>query len=194
MTARHSVQHSGESPKSVQVSQEFTVATSAPLRRAAHAVVALAIAGPAVLLGSGVAWAEPSPDPAVSAPAGEAPVDELVAPPDLPEAPAEPIIGTWITGGTLQEGSAAKPLAKPAPAARTVAPVHATHATHSAARIRTRSATHTATTRTPARAPDGATALPFTGGPMDVLLPVGIAMLVGGVALTWVARPRRAYA
>jgi hypothetical protein len=40
-------------------------------------------------------------------------------------------------------------------------------------------------------APDGATALPFTGNRVDALLPAGVALLVGGVALTLVARPRR---
>lgn len=159
--------------------------TSAPLRRAAHAVVAVAIAGPAVLLGSGVAWAAPSPPPA---PAADASVDTLVAPAEPAAAPAEePAIGTWITGGTLQEGSAAKPAA--APVTRAVAPATTTRST---TRTRTtRPATHRHATRT---APDGATVLPFTGGPVDVLLPGGIALLVGGIALTLVARPRPTHA
>jgi hypothetical protein len=155
------------------------VVTSArAARRLAHAAVALAVAGPAVLLG-GVAWADdPTPAPA-DASATEAPV-------------VQPSIGTWIVGGTLLEGTAAapaKPVARPAgkpavqPAAKPAAPT--THVT-----TRTTSARHTTTST----APDGATALPFTGNHVDALLPVGVTLLVGGVVLTLAARPRRVVA
>jgi hypothetical protein len=124
-----------------------------------------------VLLG-GVAWADPTPAPAATDPAAE------------PEAPVvEPSIGTWIIGGTLLEGTAAQPAARPAakPAAQPAAPLRVT------SRTATRT-THGAT------APDGATALPFTGGHVDALLPAGITLLVGGVVLTLVCRPRRVFA
>jgi hypothetical protein len=140
------------------------VVTSASARRLAHAAVALAVAGPAVLLG-GVAWADdPTPAPADGS-ATEAPV-------------VQPSIGTWIIGGTLLEGTAAapaKPVAKPA------APSQPT------TRVATRTTSSTATST----APDGATALPFTGNHVGALLPVGISLLVGGVVLTLAARPRR---
>ncbi|MDT7538300.1 MAG: hypothetical protein QOI82_1885 [Actinomycetota bacterium] len=150
------------------------VTSARAARRLAHAAVALAVAGPAVLLG-GVAWADdPTPAPA-DASATEAPV-------------VQPSIGTWIVGGTLLEGTAAapaKPVAKPAvqPAAKPAAPT--THVT-----TRTTSAHHTTTST----APDGATALPFTGNHVDALLPVGVTLLVGGVVLTLAARPRRVVA
>jgi hypothetical protein len=71
-------------------------------------VVALALAGPAVLFG-GVAWAD-DPTPA--------PVDDSAT-----EAPVvQPSVGSWIIGGTELEGTAgtpAKPAAKPAAATTT---------------------------------------------------------------------------
>ena len=154
--------------------------TTAPVRRVAYAVVALAFACPAVLLG-GVAWADPTP-----APAGDTAV----------QAPApQPTVGSWIIGGTLLEGSAAQP-AKPAakPVAKPAAPTTTT-------RTSTRTATRTTSTRrtsttsgSAGTAPDGATALPFTGSRADALLPAGIALVVGGVVLTLAGRPRRVLA
>ena len=144
--------------------------TPATARRLAHAAAALAITGPAVLLG-GVAWAEdPTPAPADDT-AAEAPV-------------VQPSIGTWIIGGTLLEGTAAtpaKPVVKPVvqPAAK---PARTTTTTGTAS---TRRTAPTATT------PDGATALAFTGNRVDALLPIGVSLLVGGVVLTVVGRPRR---
>ena len=78
--------------------------TSAPRRRVAHAIVAVCVAGPVVLLG-GVAWADPSSDPSPN--------------PAVPA--AQPSSGTWLVGGTLLEGTAANPAAQPAtkPAAPT---------------------------------------------------------------------------
>lgn len=158
------------------------MATSAPARRLAHAVVALAVAGPAMLLG-GVAWAaDPTPAPA-DQPAVEAPV-------------VQPSIGTWIIGGTELEGTAgtpAKPVAKPAAKPAAGAPARA--ATRPAVRttrtsgISPRTVSHRSTTTQ--GAPGGATALPFTGNHVDALLPTGIALLVGGVALVLAGRPRR---
>jgi hypothetical protein len=157
------------------------VVTSAPARRLAHAVVALAVAGPAVLLG-GVAWADPTPVPAA---------DESTA----PEAPVvQPSIGSWIIGGTELEGTAAqpaKPVAKPAAATSSHA-VSTTRRTTSRTTTRT-TTTHRSTTRT-GTAPDGATALPFTGNHVDALLPVGLTLVVGGVVLTLATRPRRTVA
>jgi hypothetical protein len=168
------------------------VVTSAPARRLAHAAAALALTGPAVLLG-GVAWAEdPTPAPADDT-ATEAPV-------------VQPSIGTWIIGGTLLEGGAgtpAKPAAKPVvkPAAKPAAPARVTTRTSTTRTSTTRtSTTRTSTTRSTgsrrtsaptSTAPDGATALPFTGNRVDALLPVGVSLLVGGVVLTLVGRPRR---
>jgi hypothetical protein len=155
------------------------------VRRAAYAVVALAFAGPAVLLG-GVAWAEdPTPAPADDN-AVEAPV-------------VQPSVGSWIIGGTLLEGTAgqpAKPVAKPAakpvakPAAKPAGPAVTT------TRTTTRTSTRTATVRRTASAgaSDGATALPFTGNRVDALLPTGVALVVGGVVLTLAGRPRRVVA
>ena len=143
--------------------------TPATARRLAHAAAALAISGPAVLLG-GVAWAEdPTPAPADDT-AAEAPV-------------VQPSIGTWIIGGTLLEGTAAtpaKPVAKPV--AKPAAKPARTTTTRTAS---TRRTAPTATT------PDGATALAFTGNRVDALLPIGVSLLVGGVVLTVVGRPRR---
>lgn len=150
--------------------------TPAPVRRLANAAVALAVAGPAVLLG-GVAWAD-DPTPA--------PADDTAT-----EAPAtQPSIGSWIIGGTLLEGTAAQPAAKPA--AKPVAKPAAKPAAVTSTRSTTRStSTRTARTSSPATASDGATALPFTGNRVDALLPIGVTLLVGGVVLTLVARPRR---
>jgi hypothetical protein len=155
------------------------VVTSAPARRLAHAVVALAVAGPAVLLG-GVAWADPTPAPAAA--------DESTA----PEAPVvQPSIGTWIIGGTELEGTAAQPaksVAKPAAATSShAASTTTTRTTRTTSRTTT---THRSTSRT-GTAPDGATALPFTGNHVDALLPVGLTLVVGGVVLTLATRPRR---
>jgi hypothetical protein len=147
--------------------------------------VALAFAGPAVLLGGGVAWAAdptPTPDPALD-PGVES---------SAPEAPVvEPSIGTWIIGGTLLEGSAAKPVAKPAakPVAKPAAATSARSAVRSTARSTARPSAGIGTAIS--TAPDGATALPFTGGHVEALLPAGITLLVGGIALTLVGRPRR---
>lgn len=158
--------------------------TSAPGRRLAHGLVALALAVPAVLFG-GVAWAEPTPTPAPdqvavdAAPATQTPL-------------VQPSIGTWIIGGTLLEGAGqpAKPAAKPA-----TKPAAKPPAAQPPALAPTRRVTHThastpASTRTSAAA--APTALPFTGGHAQTLLPVGIVLLVGGLALTLLARPRRA--
>lgn len=149
--------------------------TSAPGRRLAHGLVALALAVPAVLFG-GVAWAEPTPTPAPdqvavdAAPATQTPL-------------VQPSIGTWIIGGTLLEGAGqpAKPAAKPAAKPPALAPTRRVTHTH---------ASTPASTRTSAAA--APTALPFTGGHAQTLLPVGIVLLVGGLALTLLARPRRA--
>src|SRR4051794_417234 len=125
MTARHSVEHSDRGTKSGQVSQEFTVVTSAPQRAFATAALGLAFAGSVVLFG-GAAWADPTPAPATAATA------EPVAPSDAPEAPAtQPSIGSWIVGGTLQEGTAGAPAANPAakPAANPAAVQPVRHTT-----------------------------------------------------------------
>jgi hypothetical protein len=166
-----------------QFGQEFLVVTSAPVRRLAHAVVALAVAGPAVLLG-GVAWADPTPAPAD-------PAAEVAA----PEAPVvEPSIGTWIIGGTELEGTAAKP-AKPVAKPAAVTSGHTTRATtRTTTRTTSRTTTRATSSRTATRtgtAPDGATALPFTGNHVDALLPAGLTLIVGGVVLTLATRPRR---
>ena len=154
--------------------------TSASVRRLAHAAVALAITGPAVLFG-GAAWAE---DPT---PAPETPV-------------VQPSVGSWIIGGTLQEGTAAQPArpAKPAakPATQTVAkpaakPAAVTSTRTGTTRTSTRTGTRTGRTSGTATAPDGASALPFTGNRTDALIPTGAALLVGGIVLTLAGRPRR---
>jgi hypothetical protein len=154
-----------------QFSQESQVVTSAPARRLAHGVAALAIAGPAVLLG-GVAWADPTPAPADAG--SEAPV-------------TQPSVGSWIIGGTLLEGSsgtAAKPAAKPAAVTTTTTRTATT-------RTSTRTTSGTTTRRTTtATAPDGASALPFTGNHVDALLPAGVCFLVGGVMFMIAGRPR----
>jgi hypothetical protein len=159
------------------------VATAVPGRRLATALAALALAGSSALLG-GVAWADPTPDPSSTADA--TPSGEPVAPPDVPEAPAtQPSIGSWIIGGTLLEGTTSTPAgAKPA----APKPVAAT-STHTT--TRSTATTHTAGTSA-ATAPDGATALPFTGGHVGALLPTGVALLVAGAALMYATRPRRA--
>jgi hypothetical protein len=150
------------------------VVTPAPTRRLAHAVVALAFAGPAVLLG-GVAWADPTPAPAPAA------TDDTTA----PEAPVvQPSIGTWIIGGTLLEGTAAKP-AKPVAKPAAVAPARGTTASRTTAR---------STSPRTSTAPGGATVLPFTGNHVDALLPAGLTLIVGGVVLTLATRPRRVLA
>jgi hypothetical protein len=119
-----------------------------------------------VLFG-GVAWADPTP-----APGG-----------DTTEAPVtQPSSGTWISGGTLLESTSstdAQPAAKPA----AVAP----------ARTTTRTTTRSTGTRrtTTSTAPDGASALPFTGNHVDALLPAGVSLLVGGAVLMLAGRPRR---
>jgi hypothetical protein len=150
-----------------QFSQEFIVVTSAPGHRVASALVALCLAGPAVLIG-GVAWADPSSGPS----------------PDPAAPTVQPSIGTWLVGGTLLEGTAAKPVAQPAtkPVAKPAAGT-------------TTTSTGTTSTRTTVVTPAGdATVLPFTGGHLDALLPTGVALLAGGLVLTFVARPRRALA
>ena len=152
--------------------------TAAPARRAASALVALALAGSGALLGgAAAAWADPTPAPGTSI---DQPVPETFA----PEAPAvQPSIGTWIIGGTELEATSVKPAGKPVarPAARPAAPV----------RTGTTSTPRSSSRGTVApTAPDGATALPFTGGHVGALLPAGLALLVGGVALTLVSRPR----
>jgi len=150
------------------------VATSAPARRLAHGVVALAVAGPAMLLG-GVAWAD-DPTPA--------PADDTVT-----EAPVvEPSIGSWIIGGTELEsttGTVAKPAAKPA------AKAAAKPAAQAGTTTRTTTRSHRTTSGATATGP---TALPFTGNHVDALLPVGITLVVGGVLLTLATRPRRVLA
>ena len=163
--------------------------TSAPQRRFAYGVVALAFAGPAVLLG-GVAWADPSPAPADNAATDTAPA----------ETPAvQPSVGSWIIGGTLLEGSAgtpakpatkpvAKPAAKPAAQPAVVAPARTT--TRTSTRTTTRRSTGGATTSTPT----GPSALPFTGNHLDALLPAGLCFLGGGVMFVIAGRPRRATA
>jgi hypothetical protein len=145
------------------------VVTSAPGRRVAHAVVAVFLAGPAVLLG-GVAWADPSPGPS----------------PDPAAPAAQPSVGTWLVGGTLLEGTAAKPVAKPV--AKPAAPTSHTATTTGSTSTRPVNGTTTS-------APAGdTTVLPFTGGHLDALLPTGVALLAGGLVLTFVARPRRGLA
>jgi hypothetical protein len=160
------------------------VATAVPGRRLATALAALALAGSSALLG-GVAWADPTPAPSSTADA--TPSGEPVAPPDVPEAPAtQPSIGSWIIGGTLLEGTTSTHAgAKPA-APKPVA------ATGTRATTRSTATTHTAGTSAAATAPDGATALPFTGGHVGALLPTGVAMLAAGAALMYATRPRRA--
>jgi hypothetical protein len=177
------------------------VVTAAPAHRLARAVVALAVVGAVSTLG-GVASADPTPAPATDV--------VPVAPADVPEAPAtEPSIGSWIIGGTELEGTAAVPAARPAvkpavkPVARPVAqpaaaPRSAVRTTRTSTRTvsRTTSTTRAAATGgagiSTAVAVDGATALPFTGGGhVDTALPSGIALLVGGLGLTLMCRPRR---
>src|SRR3954451_1481026 len=203
MTARHSVEHSDRGTKSGQVSQEFTVVTSAPQRALAAAALGLAFAGSAAMLGGlgGTAWADTTPTPVAGTAAAEP-----VAPSDAPEAPAtQPSVGSWIIGGTLQEGTAGAPAAKPAAKPAAVQPARATTATTKttkttgtatrSTRTSTRRATSSTTSGSAATAPDGATALPFTGGPVDVLLPSGMVLLGGGLVLTAAAaRPRRVVA
>ena len=177
MTARHSVAHPEGRTKWGQVSQEFTVVTAAPVRRTASALVTLALAGSGALLG-GTAWADPTPAPGTS-------IDQPVPETSASEVPAvAPSIGTWIIGGTELEASSVTPAGKPAarPVAQPAAVPARTRTTH----------THQSSTRgtIAPMAPDGATALPFTGGHVDALLPTGLALLVGGVALTLVSRPR----
>src|SRR3954453_4179637 len=130
MTTRHSVEHSGRGTKSGQVSQEFTVVTSAPQRALAAAALGLAFAGSVAMLGGlgGAAWADTTPTPVAGTTAAEP-----VAPSDAPEDPAtQPSVGSWIIGGTLQEGTPgppAAPVAKPAANPAAVQPARATTAT-----------------------------------------------------------------
>ncbi|GAC1445223.1 MAG: hypothetical protein NVSMB55_25110 [Mycobacteriales bacterium] len=60
-----------------------------------------------------------------------------------------------------------------------------------AARTIVRTAPSTTTNPAAGTTPDGARALPFTGGHVDELLPIGIAVLLSGVVLTLASRPRR---
>ena len=150
--------------------------TPAPARRLAHAAVALAVGGPAVLLG-GVAWADPTP----------APADDTSTQAPL----VQPSIGTWIIGGTLLESTstqATKAVTKPA-----AAPPAATRPTRTTTRTAPRTVAPT-TPRSTGAATTGMTALPFTGNHVDALLPAGITMLVGGIVLTVAGRPRRSAA
>src|SRR3954449_2837717 len=147
MTARHSVEHSDRGTKSGQVSQEFTVVTSAPQHALAAAALGLAFAGSVAMLGGlgGTAWADTTPTPVAGTHAAEP-----VAPSDAPEAPAtQPSIGSWIVGGTLQEGTAGAPAAKPAakPAANPAAVQPVRHTTSTTTRT-TRTTRTTQTTRT----------------------------------------------
>jgi hypothetical protein len=192
------------------------VVTAASARRTSRAVVALALAGSAATLGFGAttAWAD-DPTPAATDAGTSGPV-AADPPADAPAAP--PTIGSWIIGGTELAGGvgnqaakpvaakpvAAKPVAKPAskPEAQ---PIAVRPAAVPAARSTTRSYTRTytapatasgpvttsATSGVPAAAPGGATALPFTGGHVEALLPTGLVLLAGGVALTLAGRPRR---
>lgn len=164
--------------------------TSVTRRRVASALLAIAFATPAVALG-GAAWADPSPaaDPAL-------PTSDPTSTDGAPA--AEPIIGSWITGGTLLEGTKSAPATKPVakPAAQPVTATVPAATTRTSTRTGIRSTvrhTHAVRTSTPpaAATPDGATALPFTGGHVDALMPAGVALLVGGIALTIATRPRR---
>ena len=161
------------------------MATSATAHRLANAAAALALAGPAVLLGAGVAWADPSPAPADGAATNEAPA-------------AQPSVGSWIIGGTLLEGSAAtpakpaaKPAAKPVAKPAAVAPARTSTRTATTTTRTTSTRTSTRTTRSSSTAPAGATALPFTGNHVDALLPAGVCFLAGGVMFLIAGRPRR---
>jgi hypothetical protein len=169
------------------------VVTAAPRRRVTNALVALAIAGATSTLG-GVAWADPTPEPTAgtTATATATAADEAAN----SAADATPTVlpsgSTWIEGGTLLE--AAKPVIKPAakPVTRVVSTRTTTRTTtRSSARTSTRTATGSTAASARAAAPDGALALPFTGGHVQALLPTGFAMLLVGVALTFASRPRR---
>jgi hypothetical protein len=190
MTAWHPLHHSGGDPKAGQVSQEFTVATGAPQRRVARACAALALAGTGVLV-AGPAWAVSTPTPVVPGTSVDAPVAET-APAEAPS--TAPSIGSWIIGGTLLEGAAGKPAAQPARKPVTPAAPRAGSGSGRAPAYRPPTASgvasSTATGSGAATAPDGATALPFTGGPVRALVPTGLALLLGGIALTVCGRPR----
>lgn len=138
--------------------------TSAPRRRVAVLVVTAALLSVGSL--GGAAWAE-GPTPA----------------PD-----AQPTAGTWIIGGTLQEGtqSATVPVAKPATKSA------ANPATKPAAKPVARTGTTAPRTVVPTGA---ATVLPFTGpGHVDLLLPLALLLLGAGAVLTVAGRPRAATA
>lgn len=127
------------------------VVNRARRRQAAQVAAALAVLYPATMLG-GLAWAAtPAPAPVT-----------------------KPAVGTWISGGTLQPGSAAKPAAAPP---RITAPAGRPASGPSGA--------------TPA--PENATVLPFTGaGQLDLLLPSGLLLVAAGTSLVALGRPRRA--
>jgi hypothetical protein len=136
----------------------------------------------------GTAWAD---DPTPAAGAGAA----APAPADV-----QPTSGTWIIGGTLQEGAQSvtppvtqpvvQPVAKPAtkPVAKPVAKPVTQPATRPVAKPVVRTRTTAPRTVTPA---GDATVLPFTGpGHVELLLPVALLLLGTGLGLTVLGRPR----
>lgn len=173
-------------------------------RRLATAVLAGLIVLPSGLLLAVPAFAEdPSPEAGVGEPAYEEavpdPVTGLYPGQYVPATESSPATPGWITGGTLQEGTAtvAKPVAKPVAKSATasVAQPAAEPAARPAARTAsTGSATVRAPRRTIARTsatPGGPTVLPFTGpGRLEAQLGFGAGLVLLGCLVSLAARPR----
>ena len=166
-------------------------------RRLATTLLAGMVMVPTALLVAAPALAEESPAPEVGidepvyVEADPDPVTGLYPGQYVPATESSPATPGWITGGTLQEGTAARPAAKPVakaavkPAA--AAPVRSTRTT-------TVRAPRTTTTRTSSGTSGSvgeATVLPFTGpGRLAVQVTVGGGLVLLGGFVMVAARPR----
>jgi hypothetical protein len=187
------------------------VATAA-VRRTATAILAGLVLVPSALLLTAPAYAEDPVAPA-DASVGEAAYEEATPDPvtglypgqAAPATESSPATGGWITGGTLQEGTQAKPAAKPAakpvakPAAKPAVAQVAEPVSAPAGPVARRRVARTTVETQPAPVrgtSTGAvagepTVLPFTGpGRLELQLGLSCVLLVAGGVLTAAARPR----